>query len=269
MNTESCNTRIRSGFTLVELSIVLVILGLLTGGILAGQSLIRAAELRAVTSEYQRYATAAHTFRDKYFGIPGDFRDATRFWGRSSSNSWCITNSSATINATTGVCDGDGDGILIDTGATANQSGEMFQFWRQLAAAGLIEGTYSGIAGNTSGVDHDYGTNAPASRLTNAGWGSSYVNNSGGGLTSIFQFNYRNSLVVGGDDGNWSDNPRFKAEEAWNIDTKMDDGKPGQGKIHTYPAGGSCSNAASNTDFNAEFTLTNTTQNACVLIFRP
>lgn len=57
----------KRGFSLVELSIVLVILGLLTGGILAGQSLIRAAELRAVSTEYSRYATAVQSFRDKYF----------------------------------------------------------------------------------------------------------------------------------------------------------------------------------------------------------
>lgn len=58
-------------FSLVELSIVLVILGLLTGGILAGQSLIRAAELRAVSTEYSRYITATQSFRDKYFAVPG------------------------------------------------------------------------------------------------------------------------------------------------------------------------------------------------------
>ncbi|PZP83692.1 MAG: type II secretion system protein, partial [Azospirillum brasilense] len=55
------------GFSLVELSIVLVILGLLTGGILGGQSLIRAAELRTISTDANRYITAAQTFRDKYF----------------------------------------------------------------------------------------------------------------------------------------------------------------------------------------------------------
>ena len=69
-----------SAFSLVELSIVLVILGLLTGGILAGQSLIRAAQLRAVSTEYSRYVASINSFRDKYFGWPGDLRNATAFW---------------------------------------------------------------------------------------------------------------------------------------------------------------------------------------------
>ena len=60
------------GFSLVELSIVLVILGLLTGGILAGQSLIRAAELRSISTDYSRYIAAVQAFRDKYFALPGD-----------------------------------------------------------------------------------------------------------------------------------------------------------------------------------------------------
>ena len=73
--------RTRYGFSLVELSIVLVILGLLVGGVLTGQSLIRAAELRSVSTEYSRYVASVHTFRDKYFALPGDMTNATQFWG--------------------------------------------------------------------------------------------------------------------------------------------------------------------------------------------
>ncbi|MFZ4540565.1 MAG: pilus assembly FimT family protein [Rickettsiales bacterium] len=69
-------------FSLVELSIVLVILGLLVGGILSGQALIRASELRAVVTEYNRHAVDTKTFRDKYFALPGDMANATSFWGR-------------------------------------------------------------------------------------------------------------------------------------------------------------------------------------------
>src|SRR5438552_4058186 len=71
----------RQAFSLVELSIVLVILGLLVGGILSGQSLIRAAELRSVTTEFSRYLAAVQSFKDKYFALPGDMANATAFWG--------------------------------------------------------------------------------------------------------------------------------------------------------------------------------------------
>jgi Tfp pilus assembly protein FimT len=51
-----------NGFSSVELAIVLVILGLLVGGILAGQSLIRAAEIRGITTDMTRFNTATQTF---------------------------------------------------------------------------------------------------------------------------------------------------------------------------------------------------------------
>ena len=57
------------GFSLVELSIVLVILGLLTGGILTGQTLIRAAELRSVTTEFQRFQAATNAAQ-RHYRIP-------------------------------------------------------------------------------------------------------------------------------------------------------------------------------------------------------
>ena len=60
------------GFTLIELSIVLVIIGLIVGGVLTGQDLIKAAEIRATVGQYEKYNTAVNTFRTKYNGIPGD-----------------------------------------------------------------------------------------------------------------------------------------------------------------------------------------------------
>ena len=87
-------------FSLVELSIVLVILGLLTGGILAGQSLIRAAELRAVTTEYQRYVAAVQTFRDKYMALPGDMPNAIAFWGAAHATPATCQTTSSTTSAT-------------------------------------------------------------------------------------------------------------------------------------------------------------------------
>ncbi len=110
----------RAGFSLIELSIVLVILGLLTGGILTGQNLIRAAELRSVTTEFQTYQTAVMTFRDKYFALPGDMRNATDFWGSAGGGGQGAACSSA--NATTGsTCNGDGNGQINGSSSTQDR----------------------------------------------------------------------------------------------------------------------------------------------------
>src|ERR1700712_2724582 len=69
------------GFTLIELSIVLVIIGLIVGGVLVGQDLVRAAAVRAQISQIEKYNTAVNTFYGKYGYLPGDIKDpdATRF----------------------------------------------------------------------------------------------------------------------------------------------------------------------------------------------
>ena len=67
-------------FSLVELSIVLVILGLLTGGILTGQSLIESATMRRQLADIATLQSATLSFRDKYMAIPGDMPIAQRFW---------------------------------------------------------------------------------------------------------------------------------------------------------------------------------------------
>ena len=122
-----------AAFSLVELSIVLVILGLLTGGILTGQNLIRAAELRSVTTQLQAYQTAVMSFRDTYQAVAGDMRNATRFWGYSSGITAC-DNLTGAADAPAGVCDGNGDGrVILSSSAGAHAARESYQFWRRRA----------------------------------------------------------------------------------------------------------------------------------------
>lgn len=152
---------LQQAFSLVELSIVLVILGLLTGGILAGQSLIRASELRAVSTESSRYLTAAQTFRDKYFAIPGDMSNATKFWGDDND----VCPDAAVTNGTPGTCNGNSDGYVREPGTT----NEMMRFWQHLALTGLLEGSYSGVEGSVGNwYDATAGVNVPKSKLNNA-----------------------------------------------------------------------------------------------------
>ncbi|MBN8543602.1 MAG: prepilin-type N-terminal cleavage/methylation domain-containing protein [Alphaproteobacteria bacterium] len=256
------------GFSLVELSIVLVILGLLTGGILAGQSLIRASELRAVTTEYQRYTAAGNTFRDKYFAIPGDFRDATRFWGRTVVAGHCVSNSGLAVAGTPGTCDGNGDGS-VNLGGAGSQSAEVIQLWRHLALAGLIEGDYTGLAGAGGGGECVLGTNCPRSKLSNAGWGVWPIGNYAGD-TGTYAYDYGNMLGTGAQWATaWPLSSAFRPEEVWNIDTKIDDGKPHSGRVlprvnQNFGAAAACTTSTSQTDRTGDYKLTVTSKECSI-----
>ena len=63
---------LKKGFTLVELSIVLVIIGLLIGGLLVGQSMIRTAKMGAFIRQIGQFDIAVSNFRTKYGYLPGD-----------------------------------------------------------------------------------------------------------------------------------------------------------------------------------------------------
>ena len=252
----------KAGFSLVELSIVLVILGLLTGGILAGQSLIRAAEIRAVNTEYAKITSAFYAFRDKYFAIPGDMSNATRFWG--DDNAACPD--AAIPDGTPGTCNGDGDGYYANYTFAVNTTAEIYQAWKQLALAGLIEGSFTGLNGNLAAPDSNPGINVPKSRLSNAGWNTFYLNNWAGDSAS---FAYNSGIMLkfgskaaGGD----MQGAILSPVEAWSIDTKSDDGRPATGKIMAYRRA-TCTLSTSATDYEATYLLTSTT-NLCAFFIK-
>lgn len=264
----------KSGFSLVELSIVLVILGLLTGGILAGQSLIRAAELRSVSTEYQRYATATGSFRDKYFAVPGDFNAATKFWNRQNATGDCVSAHGLATAGSPGACDGNANGRIATSGAL--QAGEMFQFWRHLALAGLVEGSYSGIAGNGAGHHCMIEENVPPSKAGQGGWFGYYYGTMSGD-PGFFDGDYGNTFVLGAAFANSSTTAGLlRPDEMWNIDVKMDDGLPGRGRI-TPRLRPSCTVAADGTALttsvadaaktDAQYDLSTSTR-ACAVVFR-
>jgi prepilin-type N-terminal cleavage/methylation domain-containing protein len=263
-------SRTRSAFTLVELSIVLVILGLLVGGVLAGQSLIRAAELRAVATEYRNYQTAFSAFKDKYFAFPGDMNNAVKFWGAAAggtADGYDATCASVTTAATgTETCNGNGNGLMGDLSGAAGQSGfyEFWRAWQQLGNAGLIEGRYSGVSGPGTSYDAVAGVNAPRSKFSGNIWTLWSLGAGTWTGVSYFHFNYGNLLYYGGDSStNMNYTSAMKAEEAFNIDTKIDDGKPNTGRILSHPNADrpNCINVA-----ETEYLLSDTTI-GCNLIF--
>ncbi len=231
-----------TAFSLIELSIVLVILGLLVGGILAGQSLIRASEVRSVITEANRFNTAALGFRDKYFGWPGDITNATAIWGKDTTSAAACAGSAGTA-ATPGTCNGDGDGYVV-------QYAEAFRLWQQLNLAGLLEGSYPGyISPQANTTPTVPGRDMPASRLGKGGWTVEKLSQ----LSTInYELGYSdlpdkkfNFMILGGPNAAyWSNAPVLRPEEAWNIDTKMDDGTPASGKIRVGPNSNNCTNVS-------------------------
>ncbi len=248
----------RCGFSLLELSIVLVILGLLVGGILAGQSLIRASETRSIVTDYQRYTTALNAFRDKYMALPGDIKNATQFWGRQTATADCITTG-PTVASASGACDGNGDGRVFYTGATyaVSTAQEPYQIWRHLALAGLVEGNYTGVSGSSGYTEDLYGTNVPRARISNGAWASiDWDNRPGGNSVAYAMYFARGFYLRSSNSSVWQ---ILKPAELWNIDTKLDDGRPARGTVIALGYNNACAVAddgtSEETDFNASYRL--------------
>jgi prepilin-type N-terminal cleavage/methylation domain-containing protein len=221
-----------SGFTLIELSIVLVIIGLLAGAILTGQGLIDAAAQRAQVTQITRYNVAVNTFRNKYGGLPGDLPDpmATQFGFHSR-----------------GQYAGEGDGSGVIEGNCFNAAGqnrsawtgcgEPALFWQDLSIANLID-----TAITTGANSPQYG-NAPWPYLTSStnpalkDWlPTSKLGQSI--FLYIYSLNGQNYFSLSSVTLlDWSvhstSNPGITVQQSYNIDSKIDDGLPQSGNVTT------------------------------------
>lgn len=242
----------KNGFTLIEISIVIVVIGLLIGGILLGKDLIRAAELRSIISESDAYKTAANTFKLKYNAIPSDLPSATSYFGAKA-------NCSDTTNFTA-TCNGNNNGIISVNASTVTIGNEQFLFWQHLALAGLIAGNFNGVEGSLGTYDIDLGINTPKPKISGASWAALYQDFSNGSDPNTFKMNFGNYLAIGiADNSNgWINRMLLTPSETWAIDIKIDDGKPAASKFVSRNWQ-NCTNAATFADFNADYNLTRTT----------
>ncbi len=190
------------GFTLIELSIVLVIMALLVGGTLAGAELIKSAELRTIISKVEEYKAATSQFEQLYESLPGDFTTATSFWASTAN----VVSSNKQI--------------------AAEPSDEPFRALQQLSLAETINGTFTGTWGSGF-VIGDTG-NVPA--IGNSG-ASMYIKCcSGTDYARTISFNnhvslfsvYSNIAYRGG---------VVSPIQARDIDIKLDDGIPDFGFV--------------------------------------
>ncbi len=253
------------GFTLIELSLVLVIFGLLIGSVLSGRSLVRSSELRSVSSQQQKLLAATQTFRDKYFALPGDMNNASQFWGLRATYGSCY--SSASTDKQT--CNGDGDGkVEFFVLSTPYDSYEIFRFWQHLSNAGLIEGGYTGT-GTGWGLGGDSG-NLPTGKIALSFWSIHLLSGYVTATPSSFAGDYGNNSFVFARTSGAGAYPTaaiFLPEELWNIDQKMDDGKPATGKLVSFGTIATCTDGVDGNAQNANYLLTSTVL-ACAAIFR-
>lgn len=217
---------------------MLVILGLLTGGILAGQSLIRASQLRSVSTELNRFTTAHYAFRDKYLQIPGDMNNATGFWGFADGGDGLGADCRNSVTTDRTTCNGNASGY-------ADTVMEYYRYWQHLSNAGLIEGSYTGAPVQppaASAYNSSRSVNIPAGKYQQLGYEVIYD-------ATVFDPQAANYYQLGGAAHatalNWQGRAMIP-EDAWNVDQKMDDGIPGRGRFKSYGPDGYATGCTTN-----------------------
>lgn len=189
--------RPQQGFTLIEIAIVLVIIGLLLGGLLKGQELITGARVRNLISQQDGIKTAFFGFQDRFRALPGDYAAAD-----------------SNINCGAVPCpDGDGNGRIEAPNAAGTQEGVLV--WTHLAAAGFLNGSYTTAA-----------KPAPVFATTN-----SPANPYGVYLELIWDANYGNPATVQPTKHNLKTGNQIPVDILAEIDRKIDDGQPYAGAL--------------------------------------
>jgi prepilin-type N-terminal cleavage/methylation domain-containing protein len=248
----------RSGFTLIELSIVLVVIGLIVGGIVVAQEMIRQSQIRQVIGEITKYNQAFIDFHDKYQSFPGDMPNAESIWGTDTVVG-CPGSTTTTPHTTT--CNGNGDG-QVDIGT------EMFRAWQQLADAGMIDGTYTGVSGPGGSSQHLPGVNVPPSAVSGGGYEICFMTNLTGDASTLwYDGYYQNSLAVGAPRSPAGvDNPLFTPTEAYSIDAKIDDGLPATGFVRAWKS--SINPNCTTSDISSSATLYNMSYSGIACSFK-
>lgn len=228
------------GFTLVELAIVMVIIGLLIGGILKGQELIANAKVSATVSQLKGLDAALNTFQDKYNAVPGD-----------------MTTPAARLQNCAGACATAGNGnSRIDVPVfpavpTAAQEGAVA--FAHLSAADLISGIdYA----DTTAVA--FGRNLPAVKAGGGlwiGYAAAAINNTGVSVGRHY------AVLNGAVATPTATSGAINANSAANIDRKLDDGKPNTGSVSALGTG--CV-----TGSGAAITYDEATNGVCVMYSR-
>lgn len=250
----------RDGFTLIELSIVLVIITLVAGGVLVGRELIAISEINGTISQKQKYDIATNAFRLKYNAFPGDVP---------SSNARGFSLFGVTGGFANTIGFGNGDGILQGHyNASYTQggvfSGEVGMFFLHLAQAGLVEKGYGYMGPNviivgataTGGSTTALPTtsaNATAGQIAQLIPAAKVGKNNYFAVGSLGGVNYYalTGITTIDTGHNVLGTNQLTPEEAYTIDRKIDDGKPGTGTVRALNLSSLRVSSANGTGYSA------------------
>lgn len=239
-----------AGFTLLEMAIVLVIIGLAIGGIYVGTSMINTAKVQNVAKDYTAYLAAINAFEEKYGGLPGDLNNAEDIWA-------AATNGDSDLH------------IELDSGAGASANQEAFEFWLQLVEAELIVGEYTGISGPDGYADSIGDENCPEGPMEASYWGVRWEGNLTSGVIypEHFRIYVGNHFTFGGlDSDGWPEQALMRVGDVYALDTKFDDGKPALGSVMSTEWD-DCTDAINRNDTTADYLLTDETVKCNLRLF--
>jgi len=243
------------GFTLIEMSIVLVIIGLIVGGILKGQELIESSRQKNAISQVDRVRAGVTTFTDRYRALPGDFANAAGvFVGGGTGNEDGIIGAIAANVA----------GLMTTNGAT----GENKNFFNQLAASELLGGVsiIGGAVDATAFAGGAVASPLPQAPFPATGWTIAYGVHQGGAavtLTSAFNWLRMSKFNAGALTGGAAGQAAMSPQRAFQLDQKYDDGLPMTGSIRSGAVGTGCGTAGADTGYTVA-----TTNIECVMLFQ-
>lgn len=192
----------QKGFTLIEIAIVLVIIGLLLGGVLKGQELINTARVRALNNTVDGITAAWFSFQDRYRAFPGDYTQAS-------------------VNLPGSPANGDGNGLV--GGTSTNPDVERAMVWMHLQSAGYITGGYDDPNAKVANAN-EYA--CPVTVCPDNGFGAG------------MNLNYGAMRQAGGSDAHELMTGRgIPVEVIAELDRKVDDGSPATGAMQLGIAG--------------------------------
>ena len=209
------------GFSLVEMSVVIVITSLIVAGTVSAKNIIYSAKIRTVLSEYQSHETAIKSFKDIFHKLPGDMDNAYSYWG-------------AECDSIASNCNGNNNSVVnwnANSSGGKSRDNETHRAWQHLYLAGMLETPFTGKVLGGDG-DTAFATNTEM-YFSQTGWGKYFIDGTYKLFNSESPSNY---IILGSLDQNiWY--PMFSVKDAHNIDRKIDDGIANDGKLFSLTGG--------------------------------